>query len=317
MYIMNCRSGENFSQGKLVPYGNIEISPSASILNYGQGLFEGLKAYRKENGEILLFRPDQNALRMQMGAKRLYMPSPSVQQFIDAVKQMVLANKHWVPPHGKGTLYLRPLLMGTGSVFGIAPAPEYTFLIFASPIANHYKGQSSFNLFINDEVHRACPGGGGDVKSITNYAPVFEAVNQAKANGYSDILFLDASTGKYIEEVSSCNIFIVKGNVISTPTLKGTILPGITRKSVLEIALDLGYQVKECDISVEELMDAEEVFTSGTAVIITPVSSVTYNEKKVEYKRGEDTVSYKLRILLTGIQTGILEDNKGWTLPVD
>ncbi|OMO92162.1 Aminotransferase, class IV [Corchorus olitorius] len=282
------------------------------------GLIEGLKAYRTEDGRVLLFRPHENAKRMQVGAQRLCLPFPSVEQFVDAVKQTALANKHWVPPNGKGSLYLRPMLMGSGHVLGLAPAPECTFLIYATPMGNHYLTKhGAANLYIDDKLHRAARGGTGGIKCITNYSPVFEAVTQARARGFSDVLFLDAATGKYVEEVSSSNVFIVKGNVISTPPIDGTILPGITRKSLMELALDLGYQVEERHIPVEDLMDADQVFCTGTAVIVTPVGSVTYQDTRAEYKTGEETVSNKLKAMLNGIQMGLIEDNKGWTLALN
>ncbi|KAJ0076664.1 hypothetical protein Patl1_35625 [Pistacia atlantica] len=309
MYIMKCSMKENFLRGHLTNYGNIEISPSAGVLNYGQGLFEGLKAYRKPDGRIQLFRPEHNALRMQAGARRLRMPSPSVEQFVEAVKQVVLANKRWVPTHGKGSLYVRPLLMGSGSVLGIGPAPEYTFLIFASPIGNFYKiiatemkkiqrpglafeGRESLNLLIERDLHRAGPGGTGGIKSITNYSA------EAKAKGFSDVLFLDAVSGKYIEEVSSCNIFILKDNVISTPATHGTILPGVTRKSIIKLASDMGYQVEERHVPLEDLINADEVFCRGTAMVVTPVASMTYIYTRVEYKTGNETVTHKLHATL-------------------
>ncbi|KAJ7968376.1 Branched-chain-amino-acid aminotransferase [Quillaja saponaria] len=318
MYIMKSNKDGNFSKGSLTPYGTFEISPAAAVLNYGQGLFEGLKAYRKEDGRIQLFRVEENANRMKMGAERLLMPSPSVEEFVNAVKQTVLANKRWVPPYGKGSLYIRPLLMGSGGVLGIGPAPECTFLIFTSPIGIWYKdGSKPKSLLIEDGLSRAAPGGTGGVKSITNYAPVFEAVNEAKAKGFTDVLFLDAATGKYIEEVSSCNVFIVKGNIISTPGIQGTILPGITRKSVIELALDFGYQVEERSIPVEDVIEADEVFCTGTAVGISPVSSITYKNKRAKYKTGAKSVSQKLCETLTGIQSGCIKDTKGWTVLVE
>ncbi|CAK9182090.1 unnamed protein product [Ilex paraguariensis] len=173
MYTMKCFKDENFTQGQLSRYGNIELSPSAGVLNYGQGLFEGTKAYRRGNGHLFLFRPDQNAIRMQNGAERMCMPSPSIEQFVDAVKQTALANRRWIPPPGKGSLYIRPLLMGSGPILGLAPASEYTFLIYASPVGIYFKeGLAPLNLYIEDEFHRASRGGAGGIKSITNYAPV-------------------------------------------------------------------------------------------------------------------------------------------------
>ncbi|KAF3440978.1 hypothetical protein FNV43_RR19264 [Rhamnella rubrinervis] len=258
MYVMKTSGDRRFSHdGQITPYGNIEISPSAGVFNYGQ-------------------------------------------------------------ESRKGSLYLRPSLFGSGSVLGIGPGPEYSFIIFASPIGNWYKnGSSAMSLLIQNKVARASLGGTGGIKSITNYAPVFEVVQKAKAQGFADVLFLDAATGKNIEEVSSCNIFIVKGNLISTPALQGTILPGITRRSVIEIALDFGYQVEERDVPVKEVLDVDEVFCTGTAVGITPVASITYQDKKVEYETGEETVSNKSRVNLTGIQTDAMEDKMGWTVKID
>lgn len=318
MYIIKSNEDRTFSNGTLVPFGTIDINPHSAVINYGQGLFEGMKAYRTKDGNVQLFRPEENALRMQMGAERLLMPSPSVEQYIDAVKQVVHANKRWVPPWGKGTLYIRPLLFGSGPVLGIGPAPQCTLLIFTNPISNIYKGQkSALNLLINENFPRAYPGGTGGVKSISNYPPVFQVVKEAKAKGFSDVLFLDAVEHKYIEEVSSCNAFIVKGKVISTASTLGTILPGVTRKSVIELARDLGYEVMERKVSVEELLEADEVFCTGTAVGISAVGSVTYKNKSVNFKTGADNVTKKLYDLITGIQTGLLEDKKGWVVKID
>ncbi|AES90514.2 putative branched-chain-amino-acid transaminase [Medicago truncatula] len=318
MYIIKSNEDRTYSNGTLVPFGTIDINPHSAVINYGQGLFEGMKAYRTKDGNVQLFRPEENALRMQMGAERLLMPSPSVEQYIDAVKQVVHANKRWVPPWGKGTLYIRPLLFGSGPVLGIGPAPQCTLLIFTNPISNIYKGQTSaLNLLINENFPRAYPGGTGGVKSISNYPLVFQVVKEAKAKGFSDVLFLDAVEHKYIEEVSSCNAFIVKGKVLSTAPTLGTILPGVTRKSVIELARDLGYEVMERKVSVEELLEADEVFCTGTAVGISAVGSVTYKNKSVTFKTGADTVTKKLYDLITGIQTGLLEDKKGWVVKID
>ncbi|KAH9755914.1 Branched-chain-amino-acid aminotransferase 2 [Citrus sinensis] len=317
MYTMKCSKHENFKQGQLSRYANIELSPSAAVLNYGQGVYEGTKAYRTEDGRILLFRPDLNASRMKIGAERMCMPSPSVDQFVDAVKQIALANKRWVPPPGKGTLYIRPLLIGSGPVLGLGPAPEYTFLAYASPVGNYFKeGSAPLNLYIEEEFVRAAPGGAGGVKAMSNYAPVLKALIRAKSRGFSDVLYLDSVNRKNVEEVSSCNIFVVKGNVISTPATNGTILEGITRRSVIEIARDYGYQVEERVIPVDELINADQVFCTGTAVVVAPVGSITYQNKRVEFKTGSRSVYQELYSTLVGIQTGVIEDKKGWTVEV-
>ncbi|CAI9766884.1 unnamed protein product [Fraxinus pennsylvanica] len=314
MYIMKCSQGENFSNGELHRFGNIELSPSAGILNYGQGLFEGLKAYRKHDGNILLFRPKENAFRLRTGAERMCMPSPSVEQFLEAVKLTVLANERWIPPPGKGSLYIRPLLMGSGAVLGLAPAPEYTFLIYVSPVGNYFKeGLAPINLIVETEMHRATPGGTGGVKTIGNYAAVLKAQSAAKAKGFSDVLYLDSVHKRYLEEVSSCNVFVVKGNVISTPAIKGTILPGITRKSIIDVARSQGFQVEERFVTVDELLDADEVFCTGTAVVISPVGSITYLGKRVTYgSEGVGVVSQQLYSSLTSLQMGRAEDKMGW-----
>ncbi|XP_047049471.1 branched-chain amino acid aminotransferase 2, chloroplastic-like isoform X3 [Lolium rigidum] len=319
MYMAKCGPDGNFSKGEMLPFGPIALSPSAGVLNYGQGLFEGLKAYRKTDGSILLFRPDENARRMVIGADRMCMPAPTVEQFMDAVKQTVLANKRWVPPTGKGSLYIRPLLIGSGAILGVAPAPEFTFVIYVSPVGNYFKGLAPIKLIIEDNFHRAAPGGTGGVKTIGNYASVLKAQTTAKEKGYSDVLYLDAVHNKYLEEASASNIFVVKGNTISTPAIEGTILPGITRKSIIEVAESKGYKVEERRVSVDELLVADEVFCTGTAVVVSPVGSITYQGKRVEYdgNHGVGVVSQQLYTSLTGIQMGLLEDRMGWTVQLN
>jgi len=318
MYLTKCGQDGDFSEGSLCPYGNIELSPSAGVLNYGQGLFEGLKAYRRADGRIVLFRPEENALRLIMGANRMCMPAPSAEQFVEAVKQTVLANKRWIPPFGKGSLYIRPLLFGSGAVLGLAPAPEVTFLIYVSPVGNYFKeGLAPIRLQVETKYHRATPGGTGNVKTIGNYAPVLKVQRGAKAEGFSDVLYLDAINKKYLEEVSSCNIFVVKDKTVSTPALQGTILPGITRKSIIEVARSRGYEVHERLVSVDELMDADEVFCTGTAVVVSPVGNITYLDRRVTYSNGAPgKVSKELYSALTSIQMGLADDNMGWTIEV-
>ncbi|KAK1293374.1 hypothetical protein QJS10_CPB17g02635 [Acorus calamus] len=316
MYMMKCSKDDKFSCGELSPYGNIELNPSSAILNYGQGVFEGLKAYRKQDGRFLIFRPQENAIRMQIGAERLCMNAPSIDQFVDAVKQTVLANKRWIPPPGKGSLYIRPLLIGSGPVLALEPAPEYTFLVYTSPVGNYFKeGRAPLHLVVEDRTYRSTPGGTGGIKTIANYAPVLKAQCEAKAKGFTDILFLDSATKENLEEAASCNVFILKDNIISTPDTQGTILPGVTRKSIIDIARTYGYQVDERPISIEELMAADEVFCTGTAVVVAPVGSITHLGKRVHYKVGE--LSQKLYTSLTGIQMGLLEDKMGWTVEVE
>ncbi|XP_021866926.1 branched-chain-amino-acid aminotransferase 2, chloroplastic [Spinacia oleracea] len=321
MYMMKCPRDEEFTEGRLIPYGNIELSPGACVLNYGQGLYEGLKARRTEDGRIVIFRPDQNALRMKMGAERMCMPAPSVDQFVDAVKQTVIANKRWIPPPGKGTLYIRPLLLGSGPLLGPGPAPEFTFLIYTTPVCIYCFKETStgLNLYVDDQFHRASPGGAGNVKSITNYAPVFKPMKKAKSEGFTDVLYLDSSSSKYVEEVSVSNIFIVKDKTISTPATSGTILAGVTRNSIIEIACDLGFKVEERKIPVEELLEADEAFCTGTASGVAPVASITYQGKRVEYKTTNiNSVSGKLLSTYDAIVNGQLKyKNTGWLVEIN
>nr|XP_015633613.1 branched-chain-amino-acid aminotransferase 3, chloroplastic isoform X1 [Oryza sativa Japonica Group]XP_015633614.1 branched-chain-amino-acid aminotransferase 3, chloroplastic isoform X1 [Oryza sativa Japonica Group] len=327
MYVMRCSEEGVFTKGELVPYGPIELNPAAGVLNYGQGLLEGLRAHRKEDGSVLLFRPDENALRMRVGADRLCMPAPSVEQFLEAIKLTILANKRWVPPTGKGSLYIRPLLIGSGAILGVAPAPEYTFVVFACPVGHYFKdGLSPISLLTEEEYQCAAPGGTGDIKTIGNYASVITfsflqavyAKERAKERGHSDVLYLDPVHKKFVEELSSCNIFMVKDNIISTPLLTGTVLPGITRRSIIEYARSLGFQVEECLITIDELLDADEVFCTGTSVVLSSVGCIVYQGRRVEYGNQKfRTVSQQLYSALTAIQKGLVEDSMGWTVQLN
>lgn len=319
MYIMKSSSDGVFTKGELVPYGPIELNPAAAVLNYGQGLLEGLRAHRQHDGSVLLFRPEENALRMRIGADRLCMPAPSVEQFLSGVKQTILANKRWVPPTGKGSLYIRPLLIGSGAILGVAPSPQYTFVVFVCPVGHYFKGGlSPISLLTEEEYHRAAPGGTGDIKTIGNYASVYSAQKRAKDKGHSDVLYLDPVHKKFVEEVSSCNIVMVKDNVLSTPLLTGTILPGITRRSIIEVAQNLGFQVEERLIAIDELLDADEVFCTGTAVVLSPVGCIEYQGRRVEYGNGKvGVVSQQLYSALTAIQKGFAEDSMGWNVQLN
>ncbi|KAL8172078.1 hypothetical protein V2J09_023882 [Rumex salicifolius] len=282
MYTMKSSQDMNFVEGQIRRYGNIELNPAAGVLNYGQGIFEGMKAYRTKDGRIVLFRPQKNAMRMKIGAERMCMPCPSLEQFVDAVKQTALANKRWIPPPGKGSLYMRPLLLGTAPILGLAPSPEYTFLVYASPVGSYFKeGTAPLSLFVENEFDRASRGGTGGIKTISNYGPAIKALMRAKSRGYSDVLYLDSVHHEYVEEASASNIFLVKDGIISTPVTDGTILPGITRK-----------------------------------IVVAPVGTITYNGKRAEYYTGEDSACNKVGSTLLGIQNGVIEDNKGWVMEI-
>lgn len=330
-------------EGKLLPYGPIPMMPSAQVLNYGQAAFEGMKAQESAKGRIVLFRPDRNAERIKAGAERLSMPPIPEGKFVDAVKSLVRANRDWVPPMGKGSLYIRPLLMGSGPILGLGPAPSYTFAIFAAAVGAYFKvsitlsfslddshwrltrvfsfqgGQlTPIDLIVEEKFHRAAPGGMGGTKAAGNYSPVLATQLDAKKEGFSDVVYLDAKTDTYLEEVSSCNIFVVKGKTMKTPPLSGTILPGVTRRSIIELARIKGYTVEETPVSVSEAMEADEIFTTGTAVVVCSVGSLTYRGTRKQFTKGEQPgmVSLEMYTSLTDIQTERAEDPAGWVSPL-
>ena len=314
MYVATTTAEDTWIPGDLRPYGNIEISPAAGVLNYGQGLFEGMKAYRTAKDRVVFFRPDENARRMQRGADRLKMPPVPESIFIDAVEQVVQANIDYLPPMGRGAMYVRPLLMGSGPVLGVAPAPSYSFMVYVTPVGPYFKGgMKAIDLLISDEFHRAAPGGSGGVKAIGNYAPGMMPSRIAKSKGYAEVIYLDARTSTYIEEVGAANFFCVKDNVLYTPELTGTILPGITRASIIALARHLGYDVHEEKVSAEFAMSADEAFCCGTAAVISPIGSITHEDRKVTYGDGTPGImTTTLYDMLTGIQNEKEEDIFGW-----
>lgn len=321
MYVANWTAEKGWDKGSLVPYGPIPMMPSAQVLNYGQSIFEGMKAQRSAKDRIVLFRPDMNAARLKAGAARMSMPFVPEDQYVDAVKAIVRENADYVPPMGKGSLYLRPLLMGTGPILGLGPAPSYTFAIFAAAVGAYFKGGqlTPIDLVVEERFHRAAPGGMGGTKAAGNYSPVLVTQLEAKKNGFADVVYLDAKTDTYLEEVSSCNIFCVKGKTIKTPPLHGTILPGVTRRSVIELARTRGYTVSEEPVSVHEAMEADELFTTGTAVVVCSVGSLTYHGNRRQFVEGGQPGKVALEIYtsLTDLQTEKAEDPFGWVVPLD
>lgn len=314
MYVAECKQGEAWSPGKIIPYGPLQIDPAAGVLNYGQGIFEGMKAQRTINGRAILFRPEENARRFQRGAARLGMPPVPESMFIDAVEQVVAANFGWIPPSGRGALYVRPVLWGTGPIMGVAPAPSYTFCVFATPVGPYFKGGlSAIDLLISEENHRAAPGGSGGVKAIGNYAPGIMPSKNAKKQGFAEVVYLDAVSHKYIEEVGAANYFCVKDKVLYTPELTGTILPGITRESIIMLARHKGYEVIENQLSAEFAMTADESFCCGTAAVISPIASITKGEDKKTFgDGGVGKITRELYDALTDLQTEHSPDPFGW-----
>ena len=319
MWKATCESGENWSGGELVPYGNIEMSPAAGVLHYGQGVFEGLKAYHTSKDRIVLFRPDMNGQRIQDSCRRLWMPEMSIEFFMNSVMKVVRDNIDYVPPYKKGGLYIRPVVWVTGPTIGVAPADTYTFLILTVPVGPYFKGGiKPLNLIASETYHRAAPKGIGNVKAIGNYSASLEPVMKAKADGFNEVLYLRADDERYVDEVGSANIFIRKGNKLVTPRLSGSILPGITRNSILHLAANqFGLEIKEDDLLLEDIFNADEAFCTGTAVVITPIGQITY--KGSTHKIGDGNMgeaATELRQTLVGIQREEVDDPYGWLHPV-
>ncbi len=315
MFIAETDEDGNWKPGKIVPYGNISISPASGVLNYGQGIFEGIKAFRSAKDRIVFFRLEENAKRFAASAARVVMPPVPQQLFIDTIHEVVKANEDYVPPIGRGALYIRPLLCGSGPVLGVSPAPSYSFIVFVSPVGPYFKGGvKPLNLLVTKDYHRAAPKGIGNAKAIGNYSASLYPQRLAKARGYDEVIYLNAANEKFVEEVGSANLFSLKGKVLKTPRLAGSILPGITRMSVLRLAKDkLGLKVEETDLELEEMLTADEVFCTGTAVVVCPIGRIAFDaEEHVINQNKMGEVTRELRNLLTGIQTERTPDEFGW-----
>ena len=319
MYYTTCQINEKWSGGGLIPYGTIELSPAAGVLNYGQGVFEGTKAFRTARNRVILFRPEMNARRMGLSTRRLCIPEMEEDFFLYAVKETVQDNLDYIPPRGKGSLYIRPIVWGTGPALGVKPVNEYTFMVFVSPVGSYFKGGLKvLNLVLTEKYHRAAPKGIGNAKAIGNYSASLLPLTKAKESGFDDVIFLRSSNEKMVDEVSSANLFALKGNVLKTPRLGGSILPGVTRDSVIRIADEImNLDVQETDLAIEEVLTADEVFCTGTAVVVTPVGNISFQgENHVIGTPGKGSVAKQLKNTLLNIQQEEIEDPFGWVTPI-
>ena len=319
MYKATCRQGDSWQSGGLIPYGKIELSPAAGVLNYGQGCFEGTKAYQTAKDRVVLFRPEMNAKRMVISTRRLCIPEMNLEFFLQAVEETLKDNIDYVPPYNKGSLYIRPIVWGTSPAIGVRPVEEYTFMVFVSPVGPYFKGGvKPLRLKVSNHYHRAAPKGIGNAKAIGNYSASLYPLTEAKNSGFDEVIYLDAKKEKFVEEVGSANLFSLKGNTLKTPKLSGSILPGVTRDSIITLAKEkLGLEMLETDITLTELYDADEVFCTGTAVVITPVGSITDVDgvhRIADEKMGRFTS--KLKTMLTSIQREEITDEFGWLYPI-
>ena len=296
MFMATHKNGK-WNEGELMPFGNFEISPASCVINYGQGIFEGMKALKGKNGEITLFRPKENAKRFNFSARRMLMPEYDVDKFVDTVKRVVKENEEYIPPYDSGgALYIRPILFGYGPILGVHSAEEFKLIIFTVPVGPYFpEGFKGINLEISKKYTRAAPGGTGSAKTICNYAGTMLPAKESKARGFAQILYLDAIHMEYIEEVGAANFFAMINGKLATPRKSGTILEGITRESILELASKkLGIEIEERDMSYKELYDESctEVFCAGTAAVITPIASVTLEGKERIFNNRESKIRY-------------------------
>ena len=325
MFIMNYTNGKGWHDPRIVPFQDITLSPAAMVYHYGQEMFEGLKAYKGVNGETLLFRPDMNGKRTNDTNDRLCIPQIPVEDFVQAVKAVVKVDEDWIPTEPGTSLYIRPFIIATEPFLGVDVSDTFLFMIILSPSGAYYEsGLAPVGIWIEDDYVRAVRGGMGYAKTGGNYAASLAAQVKAHDGGYSQVLWLDGVERKYIEEVGAMNIFFKIDGKIVTPMLNGSILPGITRNSVLELCRSWGMDVEERKISVDELLEAqktgklEECFGTGTAAVISPVGKLRYKDDVMVIGGGEiGPVSQKIYDTVTGIQLGKLDDPFGWRVIVE
>ena len=311
-----------WQQPEILPYGNMSISPACSGLHYGQLIFEGMKANKDVNtGDVLLFRPEENAKRLNRSAKRMCMPKLSVEQFMDGLKELVKLDRAWIPDAEDSSLYIRPLMFANDHYIGVRAADTYRFVIFTCPVGPYYG--KPINVLIADDYVRAAPGGTGTAKAAGNYGGTLYPAKLAREKGFDQILWTDAYEHKYLEEIGTMNVLIVMDGKLVTPELDGTILEGITRESVLQLFRDEGVQVEERKVSVDEILDAhnkgtlEGMYGVGTAAVITKIGEIGY--KNLRYAlpdEDEASISMKVKRKLDAIKRGKVADKHGWIVRV-
>ncbi|RBY87278.1 branched chain amino acid aminotransferase [Blastococcus sp. TBT05-19] len=324
MFVARYQAGRGWYDARLTQYGPLPMDPGTAALHYAQSIFEGLKAYAQPDGSVATFRPEANAARFVRSAQRLAMPPVPEEAFLAAVDALVDADRDWVPTGADQTLYLRPYQLASESFLGVRPAHEYLFLVIASPAGAYFpRGVQPVSVYVSEDYARAAPGGTGDVKCAGNYAASLLPQQEASALGCDQVVYLDAVEKKYIEELGGMNLFFVHGSgddaELVTPELSGSLLPGITRASLITVAQDLGHRVSERKVSLAEWRDGvldgsiTETFACGTAAVITPVGEV--KARSGEFSVGDGTpgpLTMRLRETLLGIQHGRVADTHGW-----
>ncbi|MBQ4040579.1 MAG: branched-chain amino acid aminotransferase [Oscillospiraceae bacterium] len=324
MFVMEYKEGEGWKNPRIIPFGNISLSPASTVFHYGAEIFEGMKAYRTPDGKIQMFRPYENAKRMNNSAERICLPEIPEEDFVQALEALVKIDADWVPHEPETSLYLRPFTIANDPFLGVHPATEAIFMIIASPVGSYYaEGLNPVSIMIETEDVRAVRGGTGYAKCGGNYGASLRAGKKAEEKGYSQVLWLDGVERKYIEEVGAMNVMFMVGDEIITPALTGSILPGITRKSCIELLRSRGYKVTERQFSLEELKVAcengtlKEAWGCGTAAVVSPIGKLVIGDESYIINNNEiGAVTQELYDTLTGIQWGKIEDTFGWVYPV-
>ena len=324
MLVMDYKDGK-WLEPEIMPYQPFALDPSTCVLHYGQGIFEGLKAYKNKDGKITMFRPYDNFRRMNRSAARLCMPALDVEETVENLKKLIMIDEDWIPTEPGTALYIRPTMIATDPMLGVHPGHTYRFFIILSPVGSYYEsGLTPTKIMIENEYVRAPLGGTGEAKCMGNYAASLLAGDIANKHGYEQVLWLDAKEKRYVEEVGAMNMFFVFDGVVKTPALVGSILPGITRDSVIRVLEHEGMPVEECRISVDDIRNAiknghmNEAFGSGTAAVISPVGVLGIDGEDMVINNFEmGKITAFLYDKLTGIQTGRYADPFGWVVHVN
>ena len=324
MFVMDYEEGKGWFDARIVPFGRISLHPASTVLHYGAEIFEGLKAYRRADGGVQLFRPMENIRRMNNSAERMSLPLLDEQDALEILTKFVQLEERFVPKSFGTSLYLRPFMFGNDESLGVHAVKRATFMLIASPSGSYYaEGINPVKIMIESEDVRTVRGGTGYAKCGGNYAASTRAGERASKKGYSQVLWLDGVERKYIEEVGAMNVMFKIDGEIVTPMLTGSILPGITRKSCIEVLKKMGYKVSERLLSVDELVSAlesgklEEAWGCGTAAVVSPIGKLAYGDKEYVVSGGQiGEVTQKLYDTLTGIQWGKLEDTFGWVYKI-
>ena len=324
MFVMNYDEGQGWHDARIVPYGPIELDPSAMCLHYGQTVFEGMKAYRAKDGRVLLFRPEKNMARLNVSNERLCIPKIDEAFALKRIEKLVSIEKDWIPTAEGTSLYIRPFIFATDAHVGVHPGKHLMFMVICSPVGAYYpEGLNPVKIYVESKYVRAVRGGMGYAKTGGNYAASLKAQDEAEEQKYTQVLWLDGVERKYVEEVGTMNVFFVIGDEVVTPALQGSILPGVTRMSAIEILKSWGLNVSERPIEIQEIYDAyqngqlKEAFGTGTAAVISPIGQLKWDDHVMEINNGKiGEISQRLYDTLTGIQWGNIEDTMHWTVEV-